>query len=112
MLASVDAWNRCGSDAQLCRASLNQIEVMTTSFGALYSDDQDGQNARLAVPNCLAVADKEVQAAISNYRQGTSLGFKAYDEGLQADLPVARQMISRGTAHMETANQQIGAAHC
>ncbi len=113
MLAAVQQWNHCGADPAACRSALNRIEILTTSFAALYWDfSPDGTQQQVAVPYCLAQADAEVTQAVAGFRRGTSAGFHVYDDGLPQFLPSAMGSIKEATGHLEAAEAQIRDAQC
>jgi hypothetical protein len=113
MLQAVQDWNRCGSERPVCRAALNGIEVLTTSFGNLYWESGiNGKQEAVPVPTCLAQTDAEVIQAVALFRQGTAAGFRAYDDGLSQMLPSAVASIKGGTDHLEAAEARIRVAQC
>jgi hypothetical protein len=113
MLGAVQEWKECGTSPAVCRSALNRIEILTTSFGNLYWDfSKNGMQQPVPVPKCLAQADAEVTQAINGFRQGTTAGFRAYDDGLAQFLPRAVDSIKEATRHLDVAEARIRAAQC
>lgn len=111
MRSAVNDWHECGSSPAACRVALNEIDVRTTAFGALYDDFSRQSLGQVTVPDCLKPADAHVVQAMQLYRHATSAGFDAVDHGL-GSTPFVSSQIDAATTQLKEAASLLNGSHC